>query len=265
VWIDALSTIKVQSRIDDPMTEYVTLRALNGLLGLFALAWASAVFPALLLSAPARTAAKLIVEDDHLQPGGLAKLHARLQNAHLALVPPKLVTAKALVRLRLADEEAQTSQQIDAQRTFDEVNNEIKGALSEVPGDSFLWMMYYSTAVARTGSQFEHIDYLVQSYEAGPNEGWIVLRRNRLGLSLPSPLISVLQKYIVAEFATIANSGFVEDAASNLALVGRDEQELLLAGLSTLDIQPRIALAKKLSRAGIRVAIPGVTQDESWR
>lgn len=257
--------IRGQAAIGDLMTKHIALRALIGLLGLVAVVWVSVVFPAFLLTGAARTAAKLIVEDDRLPPGGLAELHERLQSARLALVPPKLVAAKALVRLRLADEEAQTSQQIDAKRIFDEVNNELIAALVEVPGDSFLWMMYYSTAVARTGSQLEHRDYLVQSYKAGPNEGWIALRRNRLSLSLPPPLISMLEKYIVAEFAAITNSGFVEDAASNLALVGRDQQEVLLAGLSTLDIQPRMALAKKLSRAGIRVTLPGVRLDESWR
>jgi len=247
------------------MTKHIALRALNGLLGLVAVGWVSIVFPAFLLTGPARTVAKLIVEDDRLQPNGLAELHERLQNERLALVPPKLVAAKALVRLRLADEEAQTSQQIVAKRIFDEVNNEITAALFEVPGDSFLWMMYYSTAVARTGSQLEHIDYLVQSYKAGPNEGWIALRRNRLSLSLPPPLISMLKKYIVAEFAAITNSGFVEDAASNLALVGRDQQELLATGVSTLDIEPRTILAKKLAEEGSQLTIPGVTLDDKRR
>lgn len=144
--------------------------------------------------------------------------------------------------------------------------NSVKAALAISPGDSFLWLMLYSTETNRNGFASRYIKYLDRSYAAGPREGWISLRRNRLALAIFPMLSSATSLAAISEFAEMVDADFIEDTAQSLMGIGWQHREQLLSALDTADIVSRQRLYRRLSADGIKLNIPGVpVDDRPWR
>ncbi|MCK1294836.1 hypothetical protein [Bradyrhizobium sp. 30] len=164
---------------------------------------------------------------------------------------------------------AEELMQRDRSETYDvgmeTAETKIRTSLSSNPTDSFLWLMIYSVKIARGGFDPKEVAFLEQSYHAGALEGWVSLRRNGLALSI-FPLLTVsIQDTVVAEFAAIVDSGFLDEATAILTSVGWEQRDRLLGGLQQVDIGARERLAKRLRRQGFKVGVPGVEMsDRPW-
>ncbi len=229
--------------------------------------WPLAAVPSFWLTAPIREVSLQIMADDRFRPGVLGDMLIRLNaNSRPAVVQPELQSALALVTLRTAEEALHRKNPDEGDRAMEASEGELRLALQVNPADSFLWLMLYSVVTRRSGFDFDIIGYLDRSYASGPNEGWVVLRRNRLALAIFSLLSKSRQQEVLAEFAALINNGFIEEAAINLTSVGWVERERLLESLKQLDVASREIFAKRLARDGVRVSIPGIEQDERyWR
>ncbi|TYO61227.1 hypothetical protein FXV83_39320 [Bradyrhizobium hipponense] len=141
----------------------------------------------------------------------------------------------------------------------------IRNSFSANPADAFLWLLFYSAQTATNGFQAEYLSYVERSYQLGPREGWIALRRNRMALAMFPFASESLRDMIVSEFVGLVDAGLIEDAASNLTGVGWPYKDLLLASLETADIVSREAFAKRLVKDGVKVPVPGVqTNERPW-
>lgn len=229
------------------------------------LIWCSLAFPSFSVTAPAREASKKIVADARFKPGVLDDVLIRLRAAPQSfLLQPEVSEAKALIQLRTAEERMQRGGELD--RDTASAEQELYSALSMAPTDSFLWMLLYSLKTTRDGFGPENIRYLDRSYLSGPNEGWVSLRRNRLALSIFPMMNEVQQNQVIAEFARIVDSDFIDDAEQNLTTGGWAYRDRLLASLREVDISSRQTLAKRLLNDGFKVVIPGVeTGERPWR
>ncbi|WP_407121659.1 hypothetical protein [Bradyrhizobium sp. STM 3561] len=170
--------------------------------------------------------------------------------------------ATALVCVRVAEEAPQRKSSLETDREFEHAEAKVRLALSQNPADSFLWLNLYSVHNARYGLGSQSLSYLAQSYVTGPREGWIAVRRNRLGLAVLAMLSAKTQGTAINEFASMVSAGLIEEAASNLTSVGWSHRARLLASLRDTDIVARYSLSKALYREGINVAIPGVDADQ---
>ncbi|PIT04895.1 hypothetical protein TSA1_32230 [Bradyrhizobium nitroreducens] len=142
----------------------------------------------------------------------------------------------------------------------------IRSALTSNPADSFLWLMLYSTELTRTGFDNSLIRYIEESYALAPLEGWVALQRNGIGLATFENLKPSMQDKVVSEFVGLVDGSFLDVAGVNLTTVGWAQRERLLASLTRLDVISREAFAKKLSREGLKVAVPGIEVDDRlWR
>jgi hypothetical protein len=237
------------------------------LLGLAGMAWAYSVLPTFAALVPLQQMADRVLSDDYFKPGALKQIVSSLETPPRAIVASAgIIRASAILRLSAA-EEALTSGDvagIDARQQAAE--DAVKAALARSPSDPFLWMMLFSLANARGGFDPGNARLLAQSYAVGPLEGWVARRRNRIALAAFPMLAPALQARIVAEFAALVQSEFIEDAALNLAGVGWASRDALLAGLAQVDILPRESLAKRLRNEGVKESVPGVELDERlWR
>ncbi|WP_439401374.1 hypothetical protein ACNJYA_32500 [Bradyrhizobium sp. DASA03068] len=234
---------------------------------LFGTLWPMAAVPSFWLTAPIREASLRIMADGLFRPGVLADMLIRLNaNSPRGVVQPEFRFALAVVTLRTAEEAMHRKNSDEGDRAMEASEGELRSALQVIPTDSFLWLMLYSVVTRRSGFDFENIGYLERSYALGPNEGWVVLRRNQLALAVFSLLSKSRQDEVVAEFAALINSGFIEEAAISLTGAGWVERERLLENLKKLDVASREIFAKRLARDGVRVSIPGIEQDERyWR
>ena len=184
----------------------------------------------------------------------------------LPILQPEFAQARALVKLRTAEEAIRRKNPEDADRDVAESEKDVRLSLSVSPSDSFLWMMLYGVETMRKGFDRNSINMLEQSYTAAPLEGWIAVRRNRVSLAVFPFLSEAMQKLVLSEFAGMVSSDFIEDAAFNLINVGWPHRDRLLAGLEQVDLVERKALAKRLAREALNVTVPGAEIEERpWR
>lgn len=241
-------------------------RGLLLLLALGGVLWSLAAFPSFLRAGQARDISSRIIRDERFKPGLLELVLARIDApSSILALQPEVSLADVLIRLRLAEDLAQRKTSEEADRAIEAAANRLLVALTESPSDAFLWLMLYSVDTSRGGFDPKNLAYLNQSYSAAPREGWIVLRRNRLALAIFTMLGETVRNEVVSEFASMVDSGFLEDATANLISVGWPYRKLLLASLTSADVANRQALSKLLAANGVRTEIPGIQQsDRPW-
>lgn len=241
-------------------------RSMLLLLGAGGLLWSLAALPSFRLAAPARLIVANVMADQRFRPGVLASALVRMKDDSApGVVQSELLRAEALIRLQLA-EEAQKKSLEEADREVEKAENKLRASLSANPNDSFLWLLLHSVNMTQSGFDLNQSSYLMQSYTTGPYEGWISLRRNRLALAALPMLGAPMQERVIAEFAAMVDSNFIEEAALNLTAVGWAHQERLGASLAGVDLNARESLAKRLSKDGVKMKIPGIqTEDRPWK
>ncbi|MCA1539903.1 hypothetical protein I6F18_08035 [Bradyrhizobium sp. NBAIM32] len=229
------------------------------LLSLIAVLWSFAVGPSFRSMVPVSDIAVRIVAGDRFKAGVLKEFAAQLEGKLNVLVsPPAFARGEALIWLRVAEESMRGRISQLQDRQLEVVRRSVASALSVNPADAYIWMMLYSLETSSNGFDLRNIRFLYQSYAAGPREGWIALRRNRLALAVFPMLPDTMQKAVISEFAEMVDNNFIEDAAINLTSVGWMHRERLLNGLDGASIVSREALAKKLMHDGTKVSVPGV-------
>lgn len=233
------------------------------LFGLASLVWSVAALPSFWQLLPARDASAQIITDARFRPNVLTDLRTRIQAIpRPALQPPEFTQADALISLRIADEMVQKMRPEEADREVAAAEQKVKTALSVTPTDSFLWLMLYSVETARSGFDSRNIGYFDRSYATGPREGWIALRRNRLGLAVFPALSKSTQDMVIVEFSEMVDADFIDDAVLNLEGIGWMQRDRLLASLAHVDISSRQALVKRLLRDAVKVDVPGIVSDD---
>ncbi|MGL3111392.1 hypothetical protein [Bradyrhizobium sp. BR 1432] len=236
------------------------------LLGAAGLWWSSIVLPIFRSAAPAREITERIMTDQRFKAGTLRHVLLQMEREpQRPVVQSSFVRAKALVELRAAEEAVGRKSSEEADAEIAAAEQTVHASLALNPTDSFLWLMLYSVRTAREGFAPENVRYFEQSYSSGLHEGWIVLRRNRLALSVFPMLTTSIQARVVSEFAEMVDLGFVDEAVVNLTDVGWPHRERLLASLEQVDIAARELLARQLSRNSVKVVVPGIEmKDRPW-
>jgi hypothetical protein len=175
---------------------------------------------------------------------------------------PKAMHNGAIIRVRLVEVALENSEPRQLDIYAAAADSLIRKSLSCAPSDSFLWFALFWVENLRFGFRDESVKYLEKSYQTGPYEGWIALKRNTYALSLYRSLPEQLKTQAVLEFAAMVNSGFIDDAAENLRGPGWPIRDILLASLPDVREKYRIMLAVRLRRLGVEVAVPGVEMPE---
>ncbi|WP_404543550.1 hypothetical protein [Bradyrhizobium sp. USDA 223] len=241
------------------------LRGLWLSLGLAGIIWSVALLPAFWSGATAKAVVARILANDRFKRGTLSEVLASMQaTPGPAMWRTDLVRAEALLRLRIADEMVGRKSSEDADLDATAAEDRLKSSLALNPTDSLLWSVLFSLNISGGGFDARAVGFLDQSYATGPFEGGIALRRNRLALAAFPVLPDSIRNRTVAEFRSMVDSEFTEDAALNLMGAGWTHKERLLASLEGVDAVPREALAKRLMRDGVMIKIPGVRLDERF-
>jgi hypothetical protein len=175
---------------------------------------------------------------------------------------PRAMHNASIIRGRLVQVALENSDPDQFARNMVAANAMIRKSLSCAPADSFLWFALFWLENMQFGFRDESISYLERSYQLGPYEGWIALKRNGYALTVYKLLPDRLQQHVIREFAALVNSGFIGQTTKNLAGSGWPIHETLLAGLSDVQEKYKKQLATSLRRLGIEVTIPGITMPE---
>ena len=176
------------------------------------------------------------------------------------------VRSAAIIRLRAYEDAVSQAGVKGADVQMAALRRSADRALACVPTESFLWFVRYWIGLTDGKSAAEQLDSLKMSYRLGPNEGWIALRRNVFALAIYNILPSDLQVLVLAEFASLVNSGFLKQALTNLKGPGWPLREALLSELLGTKLAMRQYFYKMLRADGFDLEIPGVERREfrSW-
>ncbi|MCK1368282.1 hypothetical protein [Bradyrhizobium sp. 62] len=169
----------------------------------------------------------------------------------------------AVLKLRLVEDALAQGDRLSLDRRLAELKSSTIDLLEIDPADSFFWLIYYWCQLTTEGFSPSQLDLLVFSYDLGPNEGWVAIKRNRLALSVISQLSDSMSKRVVDEFAGMVAAGLIVDAASSLNSVAAPLRSRLLEGLTKVPLAERERLARYLNdTTTIEVVIPGVKLPE---
>jgi hypothetical protein len=230
-------------------------------LAALALVWGVATLPLFWQARRLEATANLIVLGDRFDTRELVAESARAKEWGN---PPWVAIRRsaAIIRLRLVEDALRTGDRGSLDLRLQELKRSAVDVLEQDPADAFFWLIYYWCNVTMDGFAPPQLRFLQASYDFGPNEGWIAIRRNRLALAVYSQLSPVMKERVVSEFVGMVSSGLIVDAAANLVGPGAPIRSDLLQRLAVVPIAQRESFARYLYEIGVDAAVPGVTLPE---
>jgi hypothetical protein len=238
-----------------------TARTLLVFLGCAAVSWGIYGLPAFARQVPIERVATHVLKGDPFKSGVLTALMPQVEAAEGAEpCNPVVMRSAAIIRTRMAERAIVDGVDIDTQ--LNALRDSIRRSLACSPADPFLWVVLYWVEINRSGFQLDHLKYLRLSYQLGPNEGWIALKRNGYSLAIFDRLPPNLAHMVVAEFADLLNSGFVIMTVEIIEGPGWSHRELLLSHLTDVTSRYRDEFARKLYKDGYDVTVPGIAQQD---
>ena len=223
------------------------------------IAWALLAYPSLHHETGFAAAAQHILSGEQYNAERLNELRGKLGASSTISLRPSALNDVAVIRLRLVEADLASGQASAAD--LDSLQRSIDVALNQDPARSFLWLADYWLQRLRSDSGVADSGLLRMSYQTGPNEAWIALKRNPVGLAVFPALSEDLKGRVIAEFAGLVRSWLYQDAANILAGPGWPVHERLLDGLSRLDQGHRSQFARALEARDIEdVTVPGMEQ-----
>jgi hypothetical protein len=181
---------------------------------------------------------------------------------------PNAQRAVAIIRLRKLESAvlAAARKSIDDNRIA--LRNSIIRSLGCAPADPYLWLILYWTDITQNGLNPRHFDYLRMSYQTGPNEAWVALKRNRLVLAAFSKLPPDLATLAGNEFVgLLATRRAYPDAVRTMRGLDVPARNFVLPKLASLPDDIRRDFSRALYRAGMNVEVPGIPplDPRPWR
>ena len=104
----------------------------------------------------------------------------------------------------------------------------------------------------------EDLKYLGLSYQLGPNEGWVALKRNRAAFAAFQQLPPDLAEHALSEFVSLLESKFYEQAADIFTGPAWPVRDVIVPRLKDVAEDRRRFFAQILSSRDYDVELPGI-------
>jgi hypothetical protein len=242
------------------------LRCLIAGIGTCSIVWAFSASAAYRAEVPFESAARGILRDESFDAEKLGELKRQLDSAPDDRLRSVAMDNAAIIRLRLLDAALADRTATGGSADQAEVIATLAAALSQDPGNSFLWLAYYWLDRSRGDVADRSAKLLRMSYQSGPNEAWIALRRNPVALASFASLPSDLAERASSEFVRLVQSGLFDNAVNILAGPGWPIRQQLLNRLVPLDKDYRDAMARALARRDLGgLGVRGVPNERPSR
>jgi hypothetical protein len=236
-------------------------RMLLVILGCAAVAWGAYSLPIFARQAPVERVATHVLEGDPFKSDVLAALMPQVEAAERAEpCSPAVMRSAAVIRTRMAERAIIDGEDIDKQLSA--LHGSILRSLACSPADPFLWVVLYWEEINRNGFQPSYLEYLRLSYQLGPNEGWIALKRNGYALAVFHRLPPDIAEKAIAEFPRMLDAGFYAETVAIFTGPGWRERDILLPRLKDVAELHRQAFARALYKLGYDVNVPGIARPD---
>ncbi len=218
---------------------------------------------------PVERIAKRVIYGEAFKAGALDVLQPAMASIEAAEdCQPNAQRAVAIIRLR----ELESAVSAAARKSIDDnrivLRKSIVRSLRCAPADPYLWLVLYWTDMTQNGLNPRHFDYLRMSYQTGPNEAWVALKRNRLAMAAFSKLPHDLATMAANEFVgLLATRRAYPDAVRTMRGLDVSARDFILPKLASLPDDIRRDFSRALYRAGVNVEVPGIPplDPRPWR
>jgi hypothetical protein len=163
---------------------------------------------------------------------------------------PEIDRSSAIIRLRMLENALTPDSHSIVDDRMGALDRAIQKSLGCAPSDPYLWLALFWLRNIRVGFSQANLDLLRMSYLLGPNEGWIILKRNYLALAMLDGLPPDLAAEAIGEFAKLVKSELYTEAMGLLAGPGWPHRDRLMAGLATVPKQNKAVFVKAMADVG---------------
>jgi hypothetical protein len=231
-----------------------------------AIAWSVFVVPKFWSEAAIAQVATHVIAGEAYKPDILDSLIPQPEGE--TALRPSILSKAVVIQLRRAEDSLGAGQTDVIDARLDSLGLAIDHALAGAPTDPFLWLVLFWLDSTRNGFVPADVGYLQMSYDLGPNEGWIAVKRNRFALAIMTSLPTGLSDRVISEFVGLVRSQLYYEAADILAGAGWPTRQVLLPRLEGLAESNRRRFAGVLRERNIEdVAVPGIEtpSEPHWR
>ena len=227
--------------------------------GAGAMTWALVVAPVFWPESVIANVASAVVAGETFKPDVLAAVEALTENSGGRELRSSMLGKAAVIRLRQAEDSLRGGSPDLAKERLESLQQIVDRTFQNAPEDSLLWLTAFWLDSTRHGLRPDGLRFLRMSYDLGPYEGWIAIRRNGAALTAYSILPSDLAERAIAEFVGMVRWGLVNEAAAIAAGPGRQLRNILFARLKDLSEEQRRAFANAIyGRELDDVPVPGI-------
>jgi hypothetical protein len=245
----------------------LAMRGLTIVLGMAGILWGISVAPVFLRASPLQEIASRIIREQAFKLETLLELAPALESVERqSFCEPASLRSAAIIRVRIAETTlAQADGGSSIDKRFAEARDTVHQALTCSPADSFLWLSLFWIEATSSGFRPELFDLLRMSYRQGPNEGWIIQKRNHMAIAMFSFLPQDIAELALEEYPKLLQPEFFVTAVNIFMGPGRSIQDKLLSRVANVPRSQRQRFAEILLERGVEVAIPGVVlQQRRW-
>ena len=233
-------------------------RLLLVMAGAAAMAWAAIAFPTFWSEKAIVDVAGAITRGEVFDPDVLAAVEARTEGKGSRL-RAGVLSKVAEIRLRQLEDAIHAGDFRLIRQRLESATRIVRETLRNAPDDPFFWLVWFSLDTYRNGVRPESWRYLRMSYELGPYEGWIAVKRDSAALGSFSALPPDLRERATAEFVRLVRWGIVTEAADIAAGPARPLRAMLFPELKNLSDPQRRAFADVFYRRELDdVPVPGI-------
>jgi hypothetical protein len=241
------------------MTMNNIARLVLAIVGVVAIAWVIAVFPVFWSEKVIIDVAGEVINGNIFKPEILAAVEAQTETNSGPMRRSSVLGKAAVIRLRQAEDAIRAGDPEMQDQKLESLGRIVDKTFLNAPSDPFLWLVRFWLDSTRNGLRPENLRFLRMSYDLGPYEGWIAVKRNRIALAAYSALPSDLTEQAISEFVGLVRWGFVPDAGAIAAGPGRPLRGVLFPRLKDLNYEQRRAFANVIyGRELDDVPVPGI-------
>jgi hypothetical protein len=238
----------------------VAARIFIAIFGGAAIAWGIETIPIFWRQAPIEYVARHIILGEPYKIEALMRQMPEVEAAESSInCRPIALWSAAIIRLRIVEQtDSEGEAQVGRATLMKMLDDSARRSLSCSAAAPFLWLVLYWAESTQTGSRQDSAKYLRMSYQLGPNEGWIALKRNPLMFTEYKKLPPDLEINAVTELVALVNSQFYQPAADIFTGPAWPVRNAIVQQLATLPPRRREDFVRFMYKRDIDVKIPEV-------
>ncbi len=239
----------------------VLTRIFIAIFGCIAVIWGLMTLPIFWRELPLERTAQRIINGEPFKVEALAgELPTSETIDKTAFCSPASLRSAAIIRLRIAELGMSGGAKEKSDTQMNAATDSVRESISCSPADPFLWLALYWLDSTQHGYRPEDLKYLELSYQLGPNEGWIALKRDGAAFAIFQQLPSNFAEIAISELVALIKASFYEQAAEIFTGPAWPERDLILPHLASIPELDRQLFFDALSRRGFDENVPGIAR-----